>query len=135
MSILGREVSINVSTKAVAAIAGLMLLAALLPARSSTPTREITLVARGMAFYLDGDPSRPNPTLEVKAGERLRVVLRNQDRGMTHDFAVPAVAAAMNAIGWDESGEVVLDVPDTPGTYEYVCRPHALMMRGTIRVY
>ena len=131
MSILGRKVS----TKAIAAMAVLMLLAVLLPALSSTPAREVTLVARGMAFYLENDPNTPNPTLEVKAGERLRVVLRNQDRGLTHDFAVPAVAAAMNAIGWNESGEVVLDVPDTPGTYEYMCRPHALMMRGTIRVY
>ncbi len=135
MSILGQEVSIRVSMKAVAVIAGLMLLVALLPARSGTPTREVILVARGMAFYLDGDPSTPNPTLEVKAGERVRIVLRNQDRGMTHDFAVPAVAAAMNAIDWNESGEVTLDVPDTPGTYEYMCRPHALMMRGIIRVY
>jgi len=131
MSILGRKVS----TKAIAAMAVLMLLAVLLPALSSTPTREVTLIARGMAFYLENDPSTPNPTLEVKAGERLRVVLRNQDRGLTHDFAIPALAAAMNAIGWNESGEVVLDVPDTPGTYEYMCRPHALMMRGTIRVY
>ena len=131
MSILGRKVS----PKLIAAIVGLILLAALLPARSGTPTREVTLVARGMAFYIEGDPSRPNPTIEVKAGERVRIVLRNQDRGMTHDFAVPAVAAAMNAIDWNESGEVTLDVPDTPGAYEYVCRPHSLMMRGTIRVY
>ncbi len=131
MSILGRTVSM----KAVAVIAGLMLLAALLPALSSTPTREVVLIAKGMAFYLEGDPNRPNPTLEMKAGERVRIVLRNQDRGMTHDFAVPAVAAGMNAIDWNESGEVTLDVPDTPGTYEYVCRPHALMMRGIIRVY
>ena len=131
MSILGRKVS----PKLIAAIVGLILLAALLPARSGTPTREVTLVARGMAFYIEGDPSRPNPTIEVKASERVRIVLRNQDRGMTHDFAVPAVAAAMNAIDWNESGEVTLDVPDTPGAYEYVCRPHSLMMRGTIRVY
>ena len=130
MSILGR----TVSAKALAGLAALMLLGALLPALSGTPSREVTLVVRGMAFYLDGDPSTPNPTLEVKAGERLRIVLRNEDRGMTHDFAVPAVAAAMNAIDWNESGEVVLDVPDTPGTYEYICRPHVLMMRGTIRV-
>jgi plastocyanin len=131
MSILGRKVSL----KLVAAMAGLMLLAALLPARSSTPTREITLVVRGMAFYIDGDLSTPNPTLEVKAGERVRVVLRNQDRGMTHDFAVPVVAAATNIVDWDESGDVTFDVRDTPGTYEYVCRPHRLMMRGTIRVH
>ena len=131
MSILGQRVS----TRAIAAMAVLMLLAVLLPALSGTPARDVTLVAKGMAFYLEHDPSTPNPTLEVKAGERLRIVLRNQDRGMTHDFAVPAVAAAMNAIDWNEAGEVTLDVPDTPGTYEYVCRPHSLMMRGTIRVY
>ena len=43
----------NVSTRtivAIAAAAGLMLLAALLPALSSTPSREVTLVAKGMAF-------------------------------------------------------------------------------------
>jgi len=131
MNIFGREVS----TKAIAVVTGVMLLAALLPALSNTPTREVTLVAKGMAFYLERDLSTPNPTLEVKAGERLRVVLRNQDRGMTHDFAVPAVAAAMRGVGWNESGEVVFEVPETPGTYEYVCRPHFLMMRGTLRVY
>ena len=131
MSILGRRVPI----KAIAVMAGLMLMAALLPARSSTPTREVTMVAKGMAFYLESDPFTPNPTLKVKAGERLRVVLRNEDRGMTHDFAVPAVAAATNAIDWNQSGAVVFEVPATPGIYEYMCRPHALMMRGTIRVY
>lgn len=131
MSILGRKIS----PKFIAGVALLMVLAALLPALSSTPSREITLVVKGMAFYLDEDPRTPNPTLEIRAGERVRVIVKNEDRGMTHDFAVPDVGAALNPIGWNESGEVVLDAPDTPGTYEYVCRPHRLMMRGTIRVY
>jgi len=135
MSMVGKMLGERVSTRVVAAIAAFMLLAVLLPALSHTPTREVTLVAKGMAFYLESDPGTPNPTLEVRAGERLRVVLRNEDRGMIHDFAVPAVSAVMKAIHWSESGEVTLDVPDTPGTYEYMCRPHALMMRGTIRVY
>lgn len=133
--ILGQKVSVRMSAMVIAALAGLMLLAALLPALSGTPTREVTLVVKGMAFYVESDLNTPNPTLEVKAGERLRVVLRNQDRGLTHDFAVPALSAAMKAIGWDETGEVAFDVPETPGTYEYLCRPHRLMMRGTIRVY
>jgi plastocyanin len=87
-----------------------------------------------MAFYLEGNLQAPNPTIEVEAGERIRIVLRNQDRGMTHDFAVPSFAAALKPVSWNESGEVVLDIPSQPGTYEYVCRPHSLMMRGTIRV-
>ena len=131
MSILGKKVS----SRAIAGMAVLMLLVALLPALSSTPTREVTLVVKGMAFYLEGDSTHANPTIEFKAGERVRVVVRNMDRGLRHDFAVPAAGAVMNEIGWNESDDVVVDVPETPGTYEYVCQPHRLMMRGTIRVY
>lgn len=131
MSILGRRIP----PKAIAALALLMVLAALLPALSSTPSREITLVVRGMAFYLESDPRTPNPTLEVRAGERVRVVLRNDDRGMTHDFSIPALGAALDPITWNRSDEVVFDAPERMGTYAYECRPHRLMMRGTIRVY
>ena len=130
MSILGHSLSV----KGVAALVALMLLVVLLPALSSTPTREVTLVARGMAFYLEDDPSTPNPTIEVKAGERVRVLLRNEDRGLSHDFAVPVLDAAMPPLDWNESGEVIIEVPSTRGSYEYVCRPHRLMMRGTILV-
>lgn len=130
MSIWGRKVSV----KAVAAMAALMVVAALLPVMTSTVDREITLVARGMTFYLDGDPATPNPTITLRAGETVRVVLRNEDRGMRHDFAIPAVDVGLTAIGWKQSGELTFDVPTAPGAYEYVCRPHLLMMRGTIRV-
>jgi plastocyanin len=127
----GRKISLTL----VAVMAAAMLAVALLPALSSTSTREVTLVARNMAFYLEGDRTTANPTIEVKAGERVRVVLRNEDRGLKHDFAVPAVKAAMELVEWSESADVVFEVPETPGTYTYECRPHRLMMRGTIRVY
>ena len=130
MSVLGQRLS----AKAIGALVGLMVLAALLPALSSTPAREVTLVAKGMAFYLEDDLQTPNPVIEMKAGERVRVVLRNQERGMTHDFAVPALDVASNPASWNESQEVVLEAPSKPGTYQYVCRPHSLMMKGTIRV-
>ena len=129
MSIWGRKASVKV----VAAAAALMVMAALLPVTTSSVDREITLVARGMAFYVDGD-STPNPTITVRAGETVRVVLKNQDRGMTHDFAVPAADAAMRLVNWNEEDDVTLDVPSTPGTYEYFCNPHRLMMRGMIKV-
>jgi plastocyanin len=96
--------------------------------------REITLVARGMSFYLLGDPTTPNPTITVNAGERVRIVLRNQDRGMTHDFAVPKLDASLDPIDWNEEEDVTFDVPDSPGRYEYICRPHMLLMRGQIVV-
>jgi plastocyanin len=119
----------------VGGLIGLMLITgALLPALSSTPTREVRLVVKGMAFYLEGDSHTPNPTIDVRAGERVRVVVRNEDRGLTHDFAVPALRRASRAIEWSQSAAIAFDAPESPGDYEYVCQPHRLMMRGTVRV-
>ena len=100
---------------------------------STRPSREITLVVRGMAFYVEGR-DEPNPMLFVNPGERVRVVVKNQDRGIRHDFAVPVSGAALEPLQWNQSDEVVFDAPDTPGKYDYWCRPHMTMMRGSIVV-
>jgi plastocyanin len=131
MSILGHRVP----AKAITAMTGLLLVAALLPALSSTPSREVTLVVKGMAFYLEDDLRTPNPTIDVKAGERVRIVVKNQDRGLTHDFAFPASQAVMEELTWSQTGEVTFEAPDNPGTHEYFCQPHRLMMKGIIRVF
>ena len=130
MSMWGRRISIE----AVAIVVALLVVGGLLTAVTRTPAREITLVVRGMAFFLEREPAIPNPTLTLKAGERVRITLRNEERGFTHDFAVPAVDAATDLISWNEDADVTFDVPDRPGTYDYVCEPHAMMMRGRIIV-
>lgn len=130
MSICGHRVSVKV----VAVAATVLVVGGLLTARSLTPSREIVLVARGMSFYAQGDPSTANPTITLKAGERVRIVLRNEDRGITHDFAVPVFNAAADLVDWNEQSEVVFAAPETPGRYEYVCRPHQVMMRGVVVV-
>ena len=75
------------------AVIGLGILAAtLLPMLASSPAddvHEIRLVVRDMNFYVEGE-SQPNPTLSVKAGEQVRLVLKNEDPGMQHDFVVKA---------------------------------------------
>jgi|SoiMethySBSTD1v2_1073268.scaffolds.fasta_scaffold01805_23 FtsP/CotA-like multicopper oxidase with cupredoxin domain len=129
MSIWGHRISV----KLIAMCVAVLTLGAFAAALSRPAPREITLVTRGMAFYLEGG-DLPNPTLTVRAGERVRVVLRNDDRGIRHDFAVPDVSAALDPIGWNESSDVTFEVPGTPGTYEYHCRPHMMMMRGRIVV-
>ena len=130
MSILGHRIS----RKAIAALAAVILLVTLLPALSSTPTREVTLVVKGMSFYLEGDLTTPNPTIEMKAGERVRIVVKNQERGVTHDFAFPAAGTVMNELSLNQTGEVGFAAPTKPGTYEYFCQPHRLMMKGIIQV-
>jgi plastocyanin len=136
MSILGRRVSKKVvAAMAVLFVAVVGLLPAMtLPLENAARAREVTLVARDMAFYFENDLKTANPVIEARPGETIRVVLANRDRGMTHDFAVPASEAAIDALDWNEEAAVTFNVPDEPGTYEYVCRPHLLMMRGRLIV-
>jgi hypothetical protein len=99
--------------------------------------RALTLVARDMAFYLPGDPT-PNPRLVAAPGEELRITLRNADRGMAHDLAVPGRDGAPQATavlrGVGGSVDLTVQVPERPGQYEYFCSLHARMMRGVLEV-
>jgi plastocyanin len=102
-------------------------------ASSARAPREIVLVARDMSFYLDG-ASAENPTLRLKAGESVRLVLRNEEPGVVHDFAVSAWKVGTRRLQARETDTVTFRVPDTPGQHEYLCNPHASMMRGIIEV-
>jgi plastocyanin len=112
----------------VAALAGAIVLSARVPA-----AREIRLVARDMTFYLEGQ-AEPNPTLRIRAGETVRLVLRNEDEGMTHDFAIPDWGAATRRLDGGEEAAITFRVPDRPAPQTYTCRPHSKIMRGTILV-
>jgi plastocyanin len=105
-----------------------------LVADPAAPSREIVLTARNMAFYLAGNP-QPNPTLRVRAGESITLVLRSEDAGITHDFAVKAWDVATSLLTGKGAVSVSFRVPDRrEGPQEYVCSAHAIMMRGTIEV-
>lgn len=132
MSICGRRVPLGAAIVAAAAL--LMGGGALVGALTRTPDREIPLVVRGMAFYLEGDSRTANPTLRLTPGERVRIVVRNQERGILHDFAIPSFGQATDLLKFDQTGAVTFDVPEAPGTYEYHCTPHKLMMTGRLIV-
>lgn len=96
-------------------------------------TRRIVLVAKDMSFVIDGQRDA-NPALELTAGERVQIVLRNQTPGIEHDFAIPAWKVAIAPIANGDEATITFDVPATVGLYEYECRPHAQMMRGRLEV-
>lgn len=103
-------------------------------ATSAAPPTEVTLVARDMAFYLPGDP-RPNPTLTFARGERVRLVLRNEDPGMQHDFAAQSLrleSAMLRQTGTSTALEFRL--PERAGLHEYLCSLHPALMRGALEV-
>lgn len=119
--------AVGTATLVIGIVAALPLLA------EHAATRQIVLVAKGMSFVIDGQ-TELNPALTLKAGERVRLVLRNETPGIAHDFAIPALKVALAPIGHGEEATVTIEAPTAPGRYEYQCRPHAQMMRGVLEV-
>lgn len=108
----------------------------LLPMLASAPTdpiRDVRIVTRDMTFYLEGS-DEPNPTLTFRAGEQVRILLRNEDDGMDHDFSVPAWQVKTRLLTGRGEDALVIKVPSRTGSESYTCTPHAEIMRGTIRI-
>ena len=114
-----------------AAAVALVAAAVVTSAGAREEAREIHLVARGMAFYLDADPTAANPTIRVRRGERVRFVLRNETPGIDHDLAIASMGVGLTPVAVGQSAAFDLQAPDQPGRHEYACRPHAVMMKGT----
>ena len=133
MSLIKRRWRVTLATVLVFVAAALVAFLPLLAQSRSKEPRDITIVAREMAFYVDSNPS-PNPTIRLAPGERVRIVFVNDDLGFDHDFAVSAWSAATRLVHGKGRASVVIQVPAREGTAAYVCSTHASMMTGTIEV-
>ena len=96
--------------------------------------REVTLVARGMTFELPEQPDAPNPVVRLRAGERVRLVLKNEASGLVHDLVIPDWKVALDAVPAGETASTTFTVPEQPGQVAYRCQPHAAMMSGLVDV-
>jgi plastocyanin len=116
-------------------VATLFAGAALLPmlGASREYARDLRLVIVDKTFYVEGQPS-PNPTLKLRAGERIRLVLRNEDEGMRHDLRIGKWNVAVPAIDGKGERAVTFRVPEGRGPVSYACTPHSASMRGAIEV-
>jgi hypothetical protein len=95
--------------------------------------REVRLVVKGMTYYIDGERT-PNPTLHAHRGERIRLVLKNTDAGMTHDFTIEAMNVHTRPLKGTGEDTVEFIAPRVRGSHTYRCTPHSAMMNGTIIV-
>jgi plastocyanin len=95
--------------------------------------REIRLVVRDMTYYVaqDGDA---NPTLRLVRGEKVRLVLTNDDPGYSHNLIAPVLGLSTPLLPQGRSQTVEFTVPDVAGVYTYKCGPHSEMMRGNIAI-
>lgn len=116
-------------------VVALLMAAALLPMMglSREHDREVRLVALDRTFYLEGQPA-PNPTIKLRAGERVRLVLRNEDDGMRHDLRIREWDVVVAPINGKGERALTFRVPAVRGTTSYACTPHASSMLGTIEV-
>ncbi len=123
----------RIATAVVLGLLSVSLVGLVTPAADPV-SREITLVARDMAFYLlEQTHAGPNPTLQLKVGEQVRIVLRNQDPGIVHSFAIKPWNVSMTS-RHDKAVSMLVRAPRRPGRYEYVCTPHSTLMAGVIEV-
>jgi len=118
-------------------VLGVLAAAAVLLPRivsSREDVRDVTIVVRNMTYYVDGSDV-PNPALRFAAGEQVRLTLRNEDSGMSHDFNIKAWSVATKVLEGKGKDAVLFRVPSRgalPTTY--TCTPHTAMMSGTVIV-
>jgi len=87
-----------------------------------------------MTFTLVGQPDAANPVLTLRAGERVRLTLKNEAPGLLHDITIPDLRVTIEQLRQGETGEAVFTVPTSPGKHEYLCRPHSELMRGVVDI-
>jgi hypothetical protein len=131
----GKKMATNTYVRAGGVAVALILAAALLPGLglSREHDRVVRLVVIDRAFYLEGQ-SVPNPTLKMRAGERIRLVLRNEDDGMQHDVTIREWNLAVPPIKGKGERALSFRVPDSRGVVSYACTPHSSSMLGSIEV-
>ena len=123
-----------VKTLSIAGVAGVAAVVCAIALSAGTPAaREIHIVARDMTFYVDGRPEA-NPALRVRRGEHVRVVFRNEDAGMKHDFVIPDWDVETKTVSGKGETSTTFRVPDRASSGTYICTPHVSMMKGTIAV-
>ena len=100
---------------------------------ASADVREVRLVVRGMTYYA-AQSTDENPTLRLVRGEKIRLVLTNEDPGYSHNLVAPVLGVSTPLLEQGRSQSVEFKVPDVTGVYTYECGPHSQMMRGSIAI-
>ena len=121
---------IRIAVVVAVAVSGAVMLPRIVSSREAV--RDVTVVVRNMAYYVDGE-NTANPALRFAAGEQVRLTLRNEDRGMSHDFSVKAWGVATKVLDGKGQDTVTFRVPrGSNASTSYTCTPHTAMMNGAI---
>lgn len=99
-------------------------------------SREITMVAKNMVFSVQSSETsgEANPTITVKRGQKITIILRNDDAGMLHDLLIEGLDVRLEAVSCGERTRLTFTAPREPGKYVYLCSFHPTRMRGVFIV-
>jgi plastocyanin len=133
---MSHTIRISLAGTIALAVTASLALALLLPqnaSMSSGEVRVIHLVVRDMAYHVSGH-NESNPTLHIRRGERVRIIVTSEDAGMKHDFGVDAWQKRTALIDGVGEARIEFVAPSAAGDATYSCTPHGALMRGTIRI-
>jgi len=88
---------------------------------SSGTIHEVNIVIDSMEFEADTN------ALFVEEGDTIRLIIHNEDAGMTHTFEVEELGLRINNIHYNEVVSVNVRVDDLSDQLRYTCRLHSLM--------
>jgi len=129
------KISVRTSAALVFLTLTILLVMAASPQDEPKP-RQIVIVAKEMAFFFENrtEQDSVNPTIIVRAGERITLILRNEDPGMRHDLVIADLGLRTRVTSYGETATLTFRVPGDPGAYAYLCSLHPAMMTGELVV-
>ena len=97
---------------------------------------EITIVAKNMVFMIESTESsgKVNPTITVRAGQKITIVFRNDDSGMQHDLVIRGLQVQVDVVSCGETTRLTFTAPREPSRSVYLCSFHPRSMRGVFIV-
>ncbi len=136
------DFGVNCTMKRIVLLSAIMIVlvgatGAILPSMAAGEAgREITIIAKNMVFVVESPESsgRANPTITVKVGKKITIVLRNDDPGMQHDLVVQGLQIQVEVASFGETTRLTFTAPREPGAFVYLCSFHPRSMRGVFIV-
>ncbi len=78
--------------------------------------------------------NQSNPTFSLVAGQPVELTIRNEDRGILHDFAIDGLAVKLSRPLRTGEEEILKFTAPAVGAYRYYCPAHPGMMEGRLIV-
>ena len=96
--------------------------------REKLPVREIVLVTDDLSFFIAGQTKEPNPTIHLKRGQTVKLVIRNDEPGkVLHCFTTGDLGVKTTGSLATGESETLTFTPKKKGTYVYACLLHGSM--------